>query len=758
MTFPRRLALASAIAAATLLAACDRQSTPTASSAVDISRAAEAISQPAWLRSHLPDHTVAYARLPSPWGLASAPNGRGLDAALASEAHAKIVKDLRDAIRKDKLLADSGIAPALIFFFDDLAGPVEMAVVDTSDIVNPASSILVALPLRLREVKDLNDRVTALGGAALLKAPFNDEGKAELTGGGFLRFDKASGRLFALYGMTANALALENLVKQTEQPRPAHAMAATEQATDASGQGLFVWMSLKGVTGMAASQLPKDLADGIVKDALDRSQSVSMGWGTSGQRGRLQLQVQAPEARLLSYFAPTEFKAAVKTVGTPSWAATVSLPTAAQLTALEANLDKDFGAGSADAFKKSMAEMKAKLGLDLKDILGVLSTEMVGFEDKAGLYSAVRTTDKAALYKLIEQLGTRFGWKHETLKTGGLTVHHLSIAGMDLSQFGKPADATASDATASGGGSDDAAAAAAISQDPATPGPADTWLKLYSRFGTHLYWVEEGDYLVFGEVPQALVDRHAGKPDRDLGDWLRQNQSVDPATTLFSLTGTTHHAQRKIYYAYLRGLQTFGDAVGHPVDLSPLPNAAALQLPAEGAIGISLDMTKDRLGLSMVYEQNPAEVLFAGGGSMATVAALGIMSAIAIPAYQDYTVRAQVSSVLAETAMVKLTIAEYYQDNNALPSGDAEIGGFTLDTADKYLSSYYIDEGAIVLEFGDQANKSVAGQALVLRPYLLDGQIVWQCGDGAIADTAEPLSSSEAVTTVLAKHLPGSCK
>ncbi|MFO1405883.1 MAG: hypothetical protein U1E96_15070, partial [Azonexus sp.] len=95
-------------------------STPAAPAPVLPPRAAQPIVQTAWLRERLPEHTVAYLRIPSAWGLLSAPSGRPLDPALASEPHARIVTALREAVRKDKTLAVTGLAPALTLLLGDL--------------------------------------------------------------------------------------------------------------------------------------------------------------------------------------------------------------------------------------------------------------------------------------------------------------------------------------------------------------------------------------------------------------------------------------------------------------------------------------------------------------------------------------------------------------------------------------------------------------------------------------------------------------
>ncbi|HEX2941623.1 MAG TPA: hypothetical protein VHO91_11285, partial [Rhodopila sp.] len=83
MNLSRRSVAAAVAAACFAIAACHRDDAATGPATVDaatLQRAQDALSQPAWLRSHLPSTTVAYLRIPSPWGLIGAvPDGRSLD-------------------------------------------------------------------------------------------------------------------------------------------------------------------------------------------------------------------------------------------------------------------------------------------------------------------------------------------------------------------------------------------------------------------------------------------------------------------------------------------------------------------------------------------------------------------------------------------------------------------------------------------------------------------------------------------------------
>lgn len=117
-----------------------------------------------------------------------------------------------------------------------------------------------------------------------------------------------------------------------------------------------------------------------------------------------------------------------------------------------------------------------------------------------------------------------------------------------------------------------------------------------------------------------------------------------------------------------------------------------------------------------------------GGGAasmLIVVAMIGILAAIAIPAYQDYIVRAEMTSVTAPIEAVKNSVTEYAVKNQTLPNSNADVGVAETGNYGAAIKSMQIKEGgAVVVTF---AKGPVMDRSVVYRPYVKDQRLYWEC-------------------------------
>ena len=127
---------------------------------------------------------------------------------------------------------------------------------------------------------------------------------------------------------------------------------------------------------------------------------------------------------------------------------------------------------------------------------------------------------------------------------------------------------------------------------------------------------------------------------------------------------------------------------------------------------------------------------------MIVVAIIGILAAIAIPAYQTYTIRAQVSEGLSLSDGYKTVLWDYYSQHGVFPPSNQSANVPQAGAIQgNYVSSVDISNGLIKIQFGGKANQAILGKQLELSGRTGSSALQWTCK----ADT------------VPTRYLPTSC-
>ncbi len=121
---------------------------------------------------------------------------------------------------------------------------------------------------------------------------------------------------------------------------------------------------------------------------------------------------------------------------------------------------------------------------------------------------------------------------------------------------------------------------------------------------------------------------------------------------------------------------------------------------------------------------------------MIVVAIIGILAAIAVPAYQDYTNRAKVSEGVNMAGAAKSAVSEYRLSDNSWPADNATAGMASTITS-QYVSAVTVNAGTITVAF-KAASGATGGSTIVFAGTFQDGTVDWTCDGGNVRPQYRP--------------------
>ncbi len=130
---------------------------------------------------------------------------------------------------------------------------------------------------------------------------------------------------------------------------------------------------------------------------------------------------------------------------------------------------------------------------------------------------------------------------------------------------------------------------------------------------------------------------------------------------------------------------------------------------------------------------------------MIVVAIIGILAAVAVPMYLDYTVRSQITEGLNLSGGAKSAVTEFYQDRGVFPTDNAEAGvEVAANIQGKFVGSVTVVDDVITVQYGNDANAQILGETITLTADTTSvGSVKWVCASGGVIQD---------------KHLPAACR
>jgi type IV pilus assembly protein PilA len=147
---------------------------------------------------------------------------------------------------------------------------------------------------------------------------------------------------------------------------------------------------------------------------------------------------------------------------------------------------------------------------------------------------------------------------------------------------------------------------------------------------------------------------------------------------------------------------------------------------------------------------------------MIVVAIIGILAAVALPAYQDYTVRAKMSEVILAMSACRTTITEVYQTGGTPPAANAwgcgELGGGGTPIVTKYVAGLTTDVNGVIMATIQGINTDVNTKTVTLTPLSGPGAVATTAPGGNMGSGLFGWICGSTGSTIDKKYLPGSCR
>ncbi|MDO4643409.1 MAG: pilin [Cardiobacteriaceae bacterium] len=626
--------------------------------------------QQSWLHQTLPAQTEAYLRLPNVWFLEN--NALPTSPVFQSDAYRTQTQLIRHNLQKQLTsLLPENVRKPLQSFLQHAESALEIAVLN-----GKSPTILIASHASFSNQKALQQALTQYFPAPWQVSDNTIRSKASAANITY-RYDEKNQRLIFSIGDQNAATKLDYIAHQKgEAP-----FAELETQLDPQHDGFFLWANPQNPLIQMSTQKWQD----ILRDlGLNNSEQMALNWSVNQQRPHLQLSFK--QAANITHNLPqaTPINAALSYCGNIDYLALLTLPDNNQLQYLSKSLGNNLDA---------VTLVRDSFGIDA-DALAATGTWLF-FADDNGNYAVLPKQAKPALENILTSMQSKGILKQRTtIKTNGKDLEHLSFANL-----------FATSAAQAGSNSKDDKLAALLA--------------LVGHMQNHYYFMEEGDNLIFSDLPQPLIARQKNNAQETLASWLN-SQHLDLKDSAYAYVYNQRNLSRDSYYQGLKRLQTYADLVQAPLDISSLPDADTAQLPVQGAIALRLVSSPSELNLALDL-QNGFDDLFNTFNTQATIATTGILAAIALPAYQDYVTRAQIQKQISSSKDLQQVIAEAIQKNTSRNKLTSEHFKKQLNGQD----SIRVENGDIHITLQNIQNSYLNDKSIVLH-YEPKSQ-KWQC-------------------------------
>ncbi len=714
----KRIALTTVFMALVVLTGCDqKQSNQTAAIKTSIK-----VENASWLRNKLPEKTLAYFRVPTIWNMFFEGNADSLYPALSHTNNKAEIEKLQNAL-VDTYIAKIPEAYKTHFklLVKSIDTPLEMAVtnaVDDSMIPN----FLIGTTLKDFSHADLtallDSLVTESQNMVRVLEPLSDDGRATLIAQMMpvhLDYDLSTGRLAILTGPTATDKVLNGLLDQTQAHTSLSHIMAFEDSVDQSGKNQQAWVNVKAIYQQNQAMIPPPQKEMMEQMGLSDMEFIWYGTAHHSGKGELIFHIQMPDTGFRKFMPRVDEEFDIQTAGKPDFAFVLSLPTVEQISQAYdfiKVLNPDISKADSE-IQSGIAKVNEYLGMNIADFLRAYGQQIMIVKDDSGLWFAQKIKDKKLNEKVFDVFNTKFDGQTLSKSLSGVSIDQTSFSMLNLMKDFMPK------------GED-----------------IDQMSEIF--YGKQkFYSMQENGYFVWASVPQVLADRVNSNNKYSLKTFLKNDLQLDWDHALMAWATESEYVSRNAYHTYLEILSFIGTLAKSDVDLFNFPTAQDLSLPQKGRFGMSLNSAPNHLSLKVSYEYSVLESI-SGSGGMFVVAMIGIVAAYAVPAYRDYTLRANAGQCLAFMNGAKLAVSERWVATNNLSSINSNATAFLVEPdaiSGKNVKSVTVSSPGVITCIIGGPDSAISNRTITQTPHESEGSLIWECTTN-ISNVA---------------HRPGSC-
>ncbi len=658
------------------------------------------LSQRASLIQRVSSDVIFYARIPSIWGLFFSPKKNSLHNALAGQANQNTITTLQQGLEQQlsKLPDD----PTHIFktFLHDLRSPLELAVILPAGSVATRSQMVIEAQLSYKTNSQLNEVLKNLSRKMpqlQLTRAATDQKPGLLSAGAmkvYFYFNEKLQRLTALTGMVVVESDLQQVINWKH--RPDLAIYEFQNQIDSSQLGFFQWLNFSRIRPLVQNSIPPQTRNILNKTGLLSTRYFAMGAGVAQGMGTFRIIARGTHGLIWEKGFSGQDLSQIFSVEKPRFAAGYQLPDGKWVDSLVQEIAqlKDTPASRKQTIDKWISlnsTTRDSIHFSITEFLDATAGQWISVSDKAGQYSMLLARHPDKLKTLLTKLGHSNSFSVKKLTSSAPSISELSFKLPPSRQKQSP--------------------------------------QILRLMQSRIFYQWRNNIFYVAELPQILTAREQLGAHFAVNDWL-QHQNIEAKEDVLWLGTESATIPRRNYYMYLQLLLLIGDILETPIAIESFPTANEIRLPQSGKRGIEIIFAKNEIGFSLNYESHPAEFLM-DSNTLATVAVVGILAAIAIPAYEDYTRRALIAAIIAKASPVKIDLNHYYQQNHHWPDAN-DSQRFYLKHPGANLESIFFDDdlGALVIKMNSGLSKlTLTGEnpIIILTPIISGSHILWRC-------------------------------